>query len=230
MSIPVQRPPLGPQESQVMTELQSEVSVEAAPLLQFILKHAALIMTALGLFALLLAGTASYRWYSARATTQAQTELARLTMISDAPQRFAALEQFVGKAPEQVRLAALLELANAALVIKNYDKAAEAFGMLAKSDANNPLGYVGAFNEAQTLLHSGKSEAALTVLEKLENEIPEDNRLLVRSLLAEAAIAAGKPERAISAYDALAAAATGPEADFFRFRAQTLKAAQAKAQ
>lgn len=228
MSIPVQRPPVNSQESQViLNELQSEVSTEAAPLLQFILKHAGLIMTTLGLFALLLAGTASYRWYMARATTQAQTQLANLTMLPEGQAKFAALEQFAQTAPEQVRLAAALELANAAVNVKNYDKAAEAFATLHSIDAGHPLGDIAAFNEAQTLMRTGKFDAALSVLETLYNTVSEENRTLVNNLLAESAQAAGKTERAITAYDQLAASTTGPEAEFFRFRAQSLKSAQA---
>lgn len=228
MVTPVQRTPANSQESQViLNELQSEVSTEAAPLLQFILKHAGLIMTSLGLFALLLAGTASYRWYSARSVAQAQTELATLTMRADGQEKYAALAQFVSKAPESVRMAALLELANAALAIQQYDKAAEAFASLQKSDAAKPLGNMAAFNEAQVLMRENKFDAALQVLEVLNNGVSEENRTVVLSVLAEAAQAAGKNERAITAYEQLAASNTGPEAEFFRFRAQNLRAAQA---
>lgn len=226
MSIPVQRPPLNPQESQViLNELQSEVSVEAAPLLQFILKHAGLIMTALGLFALLLAGGATYRWYTARAATQAQSQLASLTMLPAGQEKFAALENFVSTAPEKVRLAALLELANAALSIQQYDKAADAYAKLYASDATQPLGEIAAINEAQTLMRVGKFDAALVVLEKMQNAVSEENRILVMTILAESAQAAGQTARAITAYEQLAASGTGPEAEFFRFRAQALKSA-----
>lgn len=230
MSTPVQRIPGSPvsaPESQViLNELQSEVSTEAAPLLQFILRHAGLIMTALGLFALLLAGTASYRWYMARDTAQAQNQLATLTMMPKGEAKLAALEEFVGKAPEKVRLAAMLELANAALAVDNYDKAATTFALLQSNDAAQPLGNIAALNEAQTLMRVGKFDAALTVLEKLYAVVTEDNRTLVASILAESAQAAGKNDRAITVYDELAAQSTGPEAEFFRFRAQALKSVQ----
>lgn len=228
MVTPVQRTPVNSQESQViLNELQSEVSTEAAPLLQFILKHAGLIMTTLGLFALLLAGTATYRWYSARTVAQAQTQLATLTMRADGQEKYAALAQFVTNAPEEVRQAALLELASAALAIKSYDKAAEAFASLHTIDGTMPLGNIAAFNEAQILMREKKFDAALTVLEALSNGVTEENRTVVLSVLAEAAQAAGKNDRAITAYEQLAASNTGPEAEFFRFRAQNLRAAQA---
>lgn len=223
-----QRIPANPQESQViLNEIQAEVSTEAAPLLQFILRHAGLIMTTLGLFALLLAGTASYRWYAARTVEKAQTELATLTMRSAGQEKYAALAQFVTTAPEEVRMAALLELASAAIAITDYDKAAAAFAMLQKSDTAKPLGNIAAFNEAQVLLRESKYDAALTVLEALNNNVSEENRTVVLSVLAEAAQAAGKNDRAIAAYEQLSASNTGPEAEFFRFRAQTLRAAQA---
>lgn len=230
MSTPVQRvpgAPLSATESQViLNELQSEVSSEAAPLLQFILKHAGLIMAALGLFALVLAGTASYRWYMARDTAQAQNQLATLTMMPKGEEKLVALEAFVAKAPEKVRLAAMLELANAALGVNNYEKAANAFALLQSSDPAQPLGNISALNEAQTLMRVEKFDAALTALEKLYTVVTPDNRTLVASVLAEAAQAAGKNERAIAVYDELAASTTGPEADFFRFRAQALKNAK----
>lgn len=227
MSIPVPRNPVNPQESQViLNELQSEVSTEAAPLLQFILKHAGLIMTALGLCALLLAGGASYRWYAARSTAEAQNQLATLTMMAGSPEKVAALDQFVAQAPESVRLAAMLELANAALAVNNLDKATEAFAMLQKSDTAQPLGNIAALNEAQTLMRVGKFDAALEVMEALSSTVSEENRTFINSILAETAQAAGKTARAITVYDQLAASATGPEADFFRFRAQTLRSLQ----
>lgn len=230
MSTPVQRVPASPvsaPETQViLNELQSEVSSEAAPLLQFILKHAGLIMATLGLFALLLAGTASYRWYTARNTTQAQNQLATLTMMPKGEEKLAALEAFATNAPEKVRLAAMLELANAALAVNNYDKAATAFALLQSSDPAQPLGNIAALNEAQILMKMGKVDAALNALEKLYAVVTPDNRSLVASVLAEAAQAAGKNERAVTVYDELAASTSGPEAEFFRFRAQALKSAK----
>lgn len=223
-----QRIPANPQESQeILNEIQAEVSTEAAPLLQFIIRHAGLIMTTLGLFALLLAGTASYRWYASLTVEKSQAELATLTMRAAGQEKYAALAQFVSTAPEEVRMAALLELASAAIAINNYDKAAEAFAMLQKSDTAKPLGNIAAFNEAQVLLRESKYDAALTVLETLNNNVSEENRTIVLSVLAEAAQAAGKNDRAIAAYEQLAASNTGPEAEFFRFRAQTLRATQA---
>ena len=223
MSIIPQSPPPGRQDSTaLLSELQSEVSTEAAPLLDFILKHAGKIAAVVALFALVLAGTAGYNWYASRAADQARLELARLVIATQGQDKVKALESFAADAPRAVSAAALLALGDAALEVKDYDKAAAAFGRLAEADKDGALGLLAAYNQGEVLNRAGKYVEALAVFEKLENQIPEAARNTVRGVLAQTAVQAGRSERARTAFDALAASSAGPEAEYFRFRAQQL--------
>lgn len=226
MSIVPQGPSSGQPESQaLLNELQSEVSVEAAPLLQFIIRHAGLIVLLLVLFVVALAGTAGYNWYSARAAQNAQLDLARVVMSTQGADRVAALEKFVGSAPSSIRMAAWLALSEAAMAEQNFDMAAKAFGQVAAADPAGAVGLLAALNEGQALMRAGKAVQALTILEKLESLIPEAQRQLVRITVAEAALLAGNPQRAKTAFEALAAASGGTEAEFYLYRARSLEAA-----
>ncbi len=229
MSIIPQSPPPGRQDSTaLLSDLQSEVSTEAAPLLEFILKHAGKIAAALALFALVLAGTAGYNWYASRAADQARLDLARLVITTQGKDKVKALEAFAAEAPRAARAAALLALGDAALEVKEYDRAAAAFGRLAEADKDGALGLLAAYNQGEVLNRAGKHAEALAVFEKLENQMPESTRNTVRGVLAQTAVQAGQPERARAAFEALAASSTGPEAEYFRFRAQQLAASAGK--
>lgn len=210
-----------PESQRLISELQSEVSLEAAPFLQFILKRAGAIVAALLLFVAALAGTAGYQWYASRAALDAQKALARV-MGTQEDERVAALERFAAAAPASVRTAAWLALGSAAAARQDSATAARAYAEVATADADGPLGFLAAFNEAQALMRAGESAKALPVLEKLEKTMPEAHRSLVRGVLAEAALLAGQPQRAKQIFEALATSARGGDADYFLYRARSL--------
>lgn len=214
-----------PDNTKLLTELQSEVSVEAAPLLQFIVKHMGVIVTVLVLFVLALAGTAGYNWYAERDRVQAQKELSRVVMATQGAERVKALQTFIAGAPASIKTAANLALADAAVTQQDFAVAAQAFGQIAAADSQGALGMLATLNEAQTLMRAGKAKEALPLLEKLENIMPEGQRNLVRQVLAEAALLSGDAQKAQKMFEAMAAATSGPEADFFLFRAQSVQAA-----
>ena len=130
---PPRRAPLPPepQAPAILKEMQSEVSAEATPLLDFIIKHAALIAGALVLFVAVLAGTAGYNWYQTSAVQKAQTELTRVVMSTEGAERVKALEAFIAKAPPSIHTAALLALADAASTQDDFVTAAKAYGQVA---------------------------------------------------------------------------------------------------
>jgi hypothetical protein len=208
----------------ILGELQAEVSVEAAPLLQFIARHAATIMVLLGLAAAAVVGVGAWQWYASKRDEEAQTNLARLLLQQKGAARVSALESFAATAPDSVRLAALMELGLAALAEKDAAKASAAFARIAALDKDKPLGAFAALSEAQTLMQAGKAAEALAVLEPLENTVPEYLRAQVRSLIALNARQAGKTDRAIKAYEVLLGSALGDDADYYRFCIGQIKA------
>jgi hypothetical protein len=211
----------------ILGELQSEVSVEAAPLLQFIARHAVAVMAVLGLFVVLVVGAGAWKWYTSNRAEEARTDFAKLLLQHHGAARIHALENFVATAPDSVLLAALMELGLAALAEKDEVKAAAAFGRIAALDTDKPLGAVAALSEAQTLMRSGKAAEALAILEALEKSVPGHMHVQVRSLIALSARQAGKSDRAIKAYEDLLAGAQGDEADYYRFCIQSIKAGRA---
>ena len=212
----------------ILGELQSEVSVEAAPLLRFIARHAAAIMVLLGLFAAVVVGTGVWQWYASTRDEEAQTNFARLLLQQQSAARVSALAHFAATAPDSVRLAALMELGLAALAEQDTARASAAFARAAALDKNKPLGVVAALAEAQTLLQAGKAAEALAALEPLENTMPEYMRVQVRGLIALSARQAGNTERAIKAYEELLAGAQDDDADYYRFCIRQIRAGAAK--
>ena len=215
-----------PENDKLLSELQSEVSVEAAPLLQFIVRHMGIIVMVLVLFIAALAGTAGYNWYTERSRVQAQQELSRVVMSTQGAERIKALQSFVTGAPASIKTAALLALADAAMAQQDFMQAAQAYGQMASTDKDGALGLLAALNQAQALMQAGKAKEALPQLEALVNITPEAQRNVVRQVMVEAAVQAGEAAKAKEVLESMASASGGAEADFYRFRAQSLSAAK----
>ena len=212
----------------ILGELQSEVSVEAAPLLQFIARHAVAVMVLLGLFVAVVVGAGVWQWYASTRDAEAQTNFARLLLQQQGTARVSALESFAATAPDSIRLAVLMELGLAALAEKDSAKASAAFARVAALDKDKPFGVVAALSESRTLMQAGKAAEALAILEPLENTVPEYMRVQVRGLIALSALQAGNADRAVKAYEDLLAGALGDDADYYRFCIRQIRASAAK--
>ncbi len=206
---------------QLLEEIQSEVSTEAAPLLQFILKHAILIMACLGLFVVILAGIGGYNWYAERNLLEGQAKLSSIVLSNQGEERVKALESFLTTAPTELKGGTILALAEVSMELKNYDKAAEHYGALAALDSQGAVGLLAALNQGQALLLAGKAKQAVDVLESIVNKPSTVQRVVIQQALAEAALQAGDVEKARQTYEAMVAAGQGPEERFFRYRART---------
>ena len=216
-------PNQGAGSSDLLQELQSEVTHEAAPLLQFLLKHAVTIMVLLGLFALALGGMGAYTWHAGKSAAEAQDALARIMITTQGAARVDALEKFVEQAPDGLRVAALMELADAAMREKAYAKAAATYEKAAAADAEGAVGLLASFNHGQALLADGKAEAALSVLNALLPRLEENAARQVLPVQAAAALAAKKPELALKSFETLAAKAQGAEKEYLESRVLALR-------
>ena len=217
-------PGQGTGTSELLHELQSEVSHEAAPLLQFLLRHAVTIMVLLVLFVIALAGMGGYNWHAAKSLREGQDELARITLSTEGAARVSALEAFAERAPSSMRVAVLLELADAAMREKSYDRAASAYGAAAAADPEGATGLLATFSQGQALLAAGKAGEALEVLNGLLSRMDERASATVLPVRAAAALADGKPGLALQSYEALAARAQGPEKEYLESRVLALRA------
>lgn len=114
----------------LVDSLQQNISKEAAPLLNFVLRHSKAI--ALGLVVLVgaMAGFGIYNYMHEQKIAHAQERLGELAVSASTESQLKALKTFVATVPAQVQPAGLLALAKASLRVKDYASAVDAWGKL----------------------------------------------------------------------------------------------------
>ena len=213
----------GAPESPLLRDLQSEVSAESAPLLQFMLRHAGVIAGVVVLLLLVLGGTGVWRWYHSSRGEASRDALARVALIESGAQQVASLQSLAEKAHGSVRFAVRMTLGQSALAQNQPDVAAQAYAAAAAEDPKGALGLAAGFNEAGALLKAGKAAEALALLQRLQSSLPGEVRAPpLRQMLAEAAAVAGQPQEAAKVYLALARETQGAGGDYFRACAERL--------
>ena len=140
--------PSGPQiPGSLMGEIQSEVAVEATPLLSFVLRNSRIIVTCIVLLVLVIAGVGGWQWHQTRVEREAHLELGRILVSTQGPERIAALETFLPAAPSAMKSGVQLEIATTALGLEQYGKAAEAYAAVAAADPKGSIGMMAAINQ-----------------------------------------------------------------------------------
>ena len=192
--------PSGPQiPGSLMGEIQSEVAVEATPLLSFVLRNSRIIVTCIVLLVLVIAGVGGWQWHQTRVEREAHLELGRILVSTQGPERIAALETFLPAAPSAMKSGVQLEIATTALGLEQYGKAAEAYAAVAAADPKGSIGMM-----ADLLQRQGKYAEALAVFDSLEKSAPESLRPAILEGQAMSAELAGKLDRALAAYESIA--------------------------
>lgn len=216
--------------SPFMRDIQSEVSAESAPLLQFITRYAGVIAGVVLMLLLVLGGMAIWNWYHSGKQEEARQELARINAQLKGKDRDAALAKLAENAPASTRLFIYMSLGQSAQENGNPVLAADAYAKAAKLDGDGALGLTAALGSVGSLLMQNENEQALALLQELEARLPESRRSVqLRQMLAEAATRAGKTELAYKTYLGLAEEVKTPEAAYFRSRANALGAELGKA-
>ena len=193
--------PSGPQiPGSLMGEIQSEVAVEATPLLSFVLRNSRIIVTCIVLLVLVIAGVGGWQWYQTRVEREAHLELGRILVSTQGPDRIAALETFLPAAPSAMKSGVQLEIATTALGLEQYGKAADAYAAVAAADPKGSIGMMAAINQADLLQRQGK----YAVFDSLEKSAPESLRPAILEGQAMSAELAGKLDRALAAYESIA--------------------------
>ena len=197
--------PSGPQiPGSLMGEIQSEVAVEATPLLSFVLRNSRIIVTCIVLLVLVIAGVGGWQWHQTRVEREAHHELGRILVSTQGPERIAALETFLPAAPSAMKSGVQLEIATTALGLEQYGKAADAYAAVAAADPKGSIGMMAAINQADLLQRQGKYAEALAVFDSLEKSAPESLRPAILEGQAMSAELAGKLDRALAAYESIA--------------------------
>lgn len=218
------RPPTSQDiQSGLLGEIQSEVSLEATPLLRFVLNNIRLIVAAVVVLVVSFIAFGAWQWHTLQAERDAQMTLGRILISTSGTERVAALENFLTEAPKAIRLGVQLELASSALAVQDFDRAAAAYGALFKEDSRGPVGLISAVNQADVLQRMGNPAQALTVLDALAKVAPENMLPGVREAQASCAEQTGDLARALAAYEALVSGAEGVNTDFYQAKIADLK-------
>jgi len=161
-------------------------------------------------------------WRARAASKAADTLGVILIEKTEAKARVQALEDFLKDAPSGLKPTAQMELAAAAMIDKQYDKAASAWAELEGSSSADIKAMAG-LGHAKSLLFSGKAQEALTLLEGMKAKAPEAYANAITRQIAVAAEAAGNAQAASAAYTELAGKAEGAGKPYFEFKANQLK-------
>ena len=197
--------PSGPQiPDSLMGEIQSEVAVEATPLLRFVIEKSRIIVSCVVVLLLVIIGVGGWQWHQSRVERDAHLELGRILVGTEGAGRIAALETFLPSVPESMRPGVQLEIAVAAIGLEQYAKAAEAYGAVAAADPKGAMGLMAAMNQADVLQREGKYAEALVIFDALEKSAPESLRPSILEGQALSAEQAGKLDRALAAYESIA--------------------------
>lgn len=207
-------------------EMQAEVSPEAAPLWNFVLKHAKHITMAVVACVAVILAVAGWQWYAETQLQKSRNALGQALSLQDPARRVEALEAFLKDAPSELILATDLEIAAASVAMQDYPRAAAAYARVAEREGDSPLGFTARLNRAQVLMHNGEYALARSEFQALVSKAPAQLLSVMNQQVAEAAEAAGDKAGAVAAYEAAISALPPTDNEtvqFFRARIAELK-------
>jgi tetratricopeptide (TPR) repeat protein len=189
------------QPDSLVSSLQSEVAVEASPLLTFLVAHARKLAFGLVLCIVAIGGYWAYSSQSESRRAEELKALGPILVISDPQTRLEKLEAFLPTAPASVRGAAWFAVLDAASQLENQEKIHTAWSNI--RNLGESMVVPAGMGMANALAAQGKYREALDVLEGLSLAPNNPEALAVQShILLLAEILEDYP-RAIVACDAL---------------------------
>lgn len=183
----------------LVDSLQHSVSKEAAPLLNFVLKHIKAITLGLVLLISVIVGAGIYNYIHEQNILEAQEMLMTLSTGASTESQLNDLRTFAGTAPEQIRPAALLALAKASLRVKDYAGAANAWGKLQELGVESLRDLAG-LGRADAYARMDEYKKAQTVLTQMLPTASEAYKLPVKHQLAIMAEKSGDVDTSIVLY------------------------------
>lgn len=196
------------QPGSLMDSIQSEVSAEASPMLQFLANNARIIVLVLVLF---IAGIAGYWIYSGMAEKDREAEIANLgkiLLISDTKTRLAQLESFAGNAPKSVNRQTWYSIMEAAHELKDYDKLYDAWSRIREFD--DSIRVTATIGMADARSSQKKYKEALDLLDGVTANLKDGSAPPVYMRIMGLAEYLGDYERALSACTHLLTKTTNP--------------------
>ena len=162
--------------------------------------------------------------YRARAAAKSADVLGVILLEKTEPKaRVEALEGFLKDAPSSLKPTAELELAAAAMVAQQYDKAEKAWTDLEGSSSDDMKAIAG-IGHAKSLMLQNKPKDALALLTPLKGKAPAAYKQAITRQIAVCAEAAGDAKTAADAYAELSGKdSDAPGKPYFEFKANQLK-------
>ena len=168
--------PSGPQiPGSLMGEIQSEVAVEATPLLSFVLRNSRIIVTCIVLLVLVIAGVGGWQWHQTRVEREAHLELGRILVSTQ------GLEQYGKAADAYAAVAAadpkgsigMMAAINQADLLQRQGKYAEALAVFDSLEKSAPESLRPAILEGQAMSAelAGKLDRALAAYESIATSL-----------------------------------------------------------
>jgi len=186
----------------MLNEIEGQAPASMHPLLEAAFKYQKQLIIAVCAIVGVTVIYAAYNGYATSAMTTAQAELGAVRMEQNGPEKISKLEGLLNTVPGSVKPAVVLELAQASLATKDYDKAVTYWETLAAE--GDDMAYVARMGKAKALLLSGKAADALAELKDVLAAAPEGYAIPINRQIALAAEAAGDNAQALAAYKLLA--------------------------
>jgi tetratricopeptide (TPR) repeat protein len=213
-----------------MDSIQAEVSKEASPLLDFLIKHAAKLVAGLVALIVLIAGAGIWKYYTGKTHRETREKLGLILIAPSSEDKIARLETFIAGAPDDLKRAAWLALMETAGQIGNHEKAAQAWARFESGSKAADL--VAKIGEAQSLSVAGKHAESLALLEKLLESSQPEASAVINDLIIVEAESLGQWGRALEACESVLGGASAYvnqnewklRADYFRQKATTAAA------
>lgn len=195
------------QQEGLVGSLQSEVSAEASPLLQFLIAHAVKIVAGILLF---IAAIAAYWLYNSSSDSRRlaeSKELGQFMIISDPAVRLEKLAAFAPSAPSSVKTPLAFAMMEAATAVQDQEKVYAAWQLIAESD--NIIRPTATVGMASALSKQGKFKEALDVLLQVAPGLTGGDARIVNTRIVFLAEVTGDMGKALAACDSLLALSAG---------------------
>lgn len=217
-------PSVNPAAAAQLEQIKSYVPSTSQRLFDFLTANMKPI--AIGCLVILI-GVAAFEgvsYFRAKAAAKAADALGVILIEKTEPKaRVEALENFLKDAPGSLKPTVEMELAAAAMVAQQYDKAEKAWTDLEGSSSPDMKAIAG-IGHAKSLVLAGKAKDALPLLNALKEKAPEAYKPAITRQIAVAAEAAGDTAAASAAYTELAGKDDGnPAKPYFEFKSNQLK-------
>ncbi|MCL1889928.1 MAG: hypothetical protein FWF99_05435 [Desulfovibrionaceae bacterium] len=177
-------------EQTLLDSIQSEVSREASPLLEFLVARSRLIFFSLIGLILLIFAVGIWNHLAGNRSKDREEALGRIIILPESPDKLSQLEEFALKTDERMKNAAILALAHSASGQGEHETALRAWRRLS-APANTPLGIVVGLGEAETLGKLGQPAEGIARLEMMLPQASPQERSLINYLVVEMAEQAG---------------------------------------